>query len=134
MDADGNGIVEKSEFTAMFDKRFAEIDTNNDGISLDEYKAKSDADRAARDARRDERRAEKSESRAERDAERLQKRFDGLDVDNDGSVSADEYKAAGERMFDRMDRNDDGILNDRRDRSDRGERGNRRGNRNQKTK
>ncbi|MBT5186507.1 MAG: hypothetical protein HOH19_13020 [Kordiimonadaceae bacterium] len=134
MDTDGNGTIEKSEFAAMFDKRFAETDANNDGISLDEYKAKSEADRAARNARRAERRAENSERDAERDAERLQKRFDGLDADNDGKVSADEYKAAGERMFDRMDRNNDGILNDRRDRGDRGNRrGNRRGSNDQKT-
>lgn len=114
MDTDKNGTIEKSEFAAMFDRRYAETDQNNDGISFDEYKAKSDADRAARNARREERRSENAEGNAEKRAERLQKRFEGLDADNDGSVTAEEYKAAGERMFDRMDRNSDGILNDRR--------------------
>lgn len=137
MDTDGNGTVEKSEFSAMLDKRYAETDTDGGGITLEEYQAKQDADRAARDARREEGRAERDERRAEkkaeratrseerdaerasRDAERTKKRFESMDADGDGRVSADEYKAAGDQMFDRMDRNDDGILNDR------GERGRR---------
>lgn len=137
MDTDGNGTVEKSEFKAMFEKRFAETDKDGGGISFDEYKAKSIADRAEREARRAENRAEreakKEEKRAERaknkgerdakrverDAERMQKRFESLDADGNGSVSSEEYNAAGDKMFDRMDRNGDGILNDRRDRGPR---------------
>ncbi|MDG1707759.1 MAG: hypothetical protein P8H03_03310, partial [Emcibacteraceae bacterium] len=106
MDTDGNGTVEKSEFIAMFDKRYAETDSNGNGISIEEYKARSDADRAERAERRSERRAEKksekeekraerSEERAEKDAKRLQERFDRLDENSDGTVTADEYKAAG---------------------------------------
>lgn len=143
MDTDGNGTVEKSEFVAMYEKRFGETDTDGGGISLDEYKAKVVADRAERDARRAERReeraAEKEEKRAareenkeerdakraERDAKRTQERFESLDADGNGSVSAEEYQAAGDKMFDRMDRDGDGILNDRRGRG-RGD-GNRRG-------
>ncbi|MBT5072495.1 MAG: hypothetical protein HOJ34_11510 [Kordiimonadaceae bacterium] len=130
MDTDGNGTVEKSEFSAMFDKRFAETDTNGGGITLEEYLAKQAADRAARDERREaqrdereERRAEQSEERAARDAERTKKRFDSMDADGNGSISADEYNAVGERMFDRMDRDSDGILNDRRGRGERSRRG-----------
>ncbi len=126
MDTDGNGTVEKSEFAAMIDKRFAETDKNNDGISMDEYQARIDADRAAREARRSERRAERETQRAEnaderaaKRAERTKARFDGMDADNNGMISAEEYKASGERMFDRMDRNNDGILNDRRGRGNR---------------
>lgn len=139
MDTDGNGTVEKSEFTAMLDKRFAETDTDGGGITMDEYQAKSDADRAARDERRAEKRAEKAEKRAEkkemraerseerskeRDEKmntRLKERFDGMDENGDGTVSAEEYKAAGDKMFDRMDRDNDGILNDRRGRNHRGD-------------
>ncbi|MDG1438118.1 MAG: EF-hand domain-containing protein, partial [Emcibacteraceae bacterium] len=127
MDTDGNGTVEKSEFAAMFDKRFAETDSNGNGISLDEYEAKSDADRAKRAERRaekkaekEEKRAERSKERAEKDAERLKERFSRLDENGDGTVSAEEYKAAGEKMFDRMDRDGDGILNDRRGRKGQG--------------
>jgi len=134
MDTDGNGTVEKSEFTAMFEKRFAETDTNNDGITFEEYQAKAEADRAAWQERRAERRAEreakKEERSAEREAkmaERLQERFNRLDENEDGTVIAEEYAAAGDKMFDRMDRNDDGILNDRRDRGERGRRGGRDG-------
>jgi Ca2+-binding EF-hand superfamily protein len=130
MDTDGNGTVEKSEFAAMYNKRFAETDGNGNGISLDEYKAKSDADRAERraekSAKKDEKRAERSKERAEKDAERLKERFGRLDENGDGTVTAEEYKAAGEKMFDRMDRDDDGILNDRRGRRGDKDRGDRR--------
>lgn len=120
LDTDGNGTVEKSEFTTMFDKRYTETDTNGGGITFEEYEAKLVADRAEREARREERREGNAEQRAERNAERTKKRFERLDANSDGTVSADEYKTAGENMFDRMDRNDDGILNDRRGRGERG--------------
>lgn len=130
MDADGNGSVEKSEFMAMFDKRFSETDTDNNGITFEEYQAKSEADRlerramhderrAERDAKRDEKRAEKSLEREAKAAEHLKSRFDRLDTDGNGTVTAEEYKAVGEKMFERMDRDKDGILNDRRGRGDR---------------
>lgn len=136
IDTDGNGTIEKSEFAAMYDKRYGETDTNGDGISLDEYKVKLQADREERNARREEmraqRKAEKEENREERaanrderNAERTEKRFASMDADGNGTVSAEEYKAAGDKMFDRMDRDDDGILNDRR--RGRGDRGGRRG-------
>lgn len=130
MDTDGNGTIEKSEFVAMYEKRFAETDTNGNGISLEEYSAKAEADRAARAERREARRAERAAekeansegraaARAERNAERTKARFDRMDTNGDGTISEDEYKTAGDSMFDRMDRNDDGILNDRRERGER---------------
>lgn len=132
MDTNENGTVEKSEFDAMMDKRFAETDTNGGGITLEEYQAKSAADaeawRERREARRqekDEKRAEREAERSERMAERLKSRFDRLDANEDGTVTAEEYKAATDKMFERMDRDGDGILNDRPRRSDR--RGGRRG-------
>lgn len=136
VDTDGNGTVEKSEFVAMYEKRFAETDTNGGGISLEEYTARVQADREERNARREARRAERAAEReenreerearrAERNAERTKSRFDRIDADGNGSISAEEYSAAGSSMFDRMDRNDDGILNDRRSRSERRGRGGR---------
>ena len=139
MDTDGNGTVEKAEFIAMFEKRFSETDTDNNGITFEEYTAKAETDRAAWQARRAERRAEREAKRAEKEAtkeersaereakmaERLQERFSRLDEKSDGTVTAAEYAAAGDKMFDRMDRNDDGILNHRRGRGERGRRGGR---------
>ncbi|MCC3860647.1 EF-hand domain-containing protein [Pseudemcibacter aquimaris] len=120
MDTNENGTVEKSEFDAMMDKRFAETDANGGGITLEEYQAKAEADAAkwqeAREARRkekEEKRAEKTEERSERMAERMKSRFERLDENGDGVVTAEEYKAAGDKMFERMDRDGDGILNDR---------------------
>ncbi len=133
-DMDKNGTIEKSEFEAMYNKRYAETDQNGDGITFEEYESKVAADREAWRERRDEmraqRQAEKEENRearaaerAERNAERTKRRFESLDADGNGTVSEEEYKMAGEKMFDRMDRNNDGILNDRRDRGDRRGRG-----------
>ncbi|MCP5382225.1 MAG: hypothetical protein H6912_07630 [Kordiimonadaceae bacterium] len=119
MDTNKNGTVEKSEFSAMLEKRFTETDKNGGGITLDEYKAKANADREAMMAKRKEMAEDRKEEREKRAEERLQKRFESMDADKNGTVSAEEYKAAGEKMFDRMDRNGDGILNDRRGRGDR---------------
>ena len=123
MDTNKNGTVEKSEFEASLAARFAETDKNGDGITIEEYQAKRDADMAARAERRAERKAEKESSRAEktderaaRNAERTKKRFESMDANSDGKISSDEYKASGEKMFERMDRDGDGILNDRRGR------------------
>lgn len=134
MDTDGNGNVEKAEFVAMFEKRFSETDTDNNGITFEEYSAKAEVDRAAWKARRAERRTEREATREERSAEReakmaerLQERFSRLDENRDGTVTAAEYAAAGDKMFDRMDRNDDGVLNDRRGRGEPSRRGGRDG-------
>ena len=122
MDKDGNSTVEKSEFAAMLNKGYGETDTNGGGISLEEYQAKQHADRAARSERRDADRAERherrSERKAEREAERTKRRFESIDADGNGTISAEEYNAADDRMFERMDRDGDGILNDRRGRGE----------------
>ena len=123
VDTDGNGTIEKSEFEAMLDQRYSATDTNGDGITLEEYEAKIAADREAWRAKREEMRAQReAEREAKREemetkrAERTKKRFESMDADGNGTISAEEYKMAGDKMFDRMDRNDDGILNDRRGR------------------
>ena len=89
------------------------------GIFLSITAAIAEKEKAEKEANSEERAA----ARAERNAERTKKRFENLDADGNGSVSAEEYKMAGEKMFDRMDRNDDGILNDRRGRGERRGRG-----------
>ena len=47
MDTDGNGTLEKAEFLAIFEKRFSETHTDNNGITFDEYTAKAEANLAA---------------------------------------------------------------------------------------
>lgn len=122
MDKDQNGTVDKAEFDAALAARFAATDKNNDGITMEEYEAKATADRAEREARRAERQAENADRNAEKMAERMKKRFESMDANSDGKISSDEYKASTDKMFERMDRNGDGILNDRRGPGNRGQR------------
>ena len=65
MDTDGNGTIEKSEFEAMLNKRFADTDTNNDGITFEEYNTKAEADRAARAAKRSEMKEKRAQKKTE---------------------------------------------------------------------
>ncbi len=45
-----------------------------------------------------------------RPGERLERLFDVADADNDGGVSAAEWTAIRDTMFDRLDANDDGVI------------------------
>ena len=51
IDTNGNGTVEKSEFSAMHDQRFATMDLDANGISFDEFKAKEMADKSRANTR-----------------------------------------------------------------------------------
>ena len=89
MDTDGDGAVSRAEAAAFRAAHAAEADADNDGfVTFEEM-------RAWREARRE---------------QRARDRFARMDTDGDGRVSVQEIAAAGERRFDRMDRNDDGVL------------------------
>lgn len=130
LDANGDGAVTTDEINAAMqaraDARFAEMDTDGDGaLSAEELVAQADADRAARMAERIAGHIEKadtngdgllqpdevgarSEDRSGPGAERMFERFD---ADDNGSLSAEEFAQALERMAERGDRGD----RDRRD-------------------
>lgn len=96
-DADKDGVVTKAEAKSFGEDRFGKIDADGDGKVT---AAEMEADMMAR--------------LKERVAERMKR----ADTDGDGVISADEAAAMQQRMFARMDRNDDGVLSsaDRRDR------------------
>ena len=96
-------------------KRLAQADSNHDGrISLQEFR---DA-RAARfekiDRNHDGYFTDDDLPRFLRNNSRMNQRMQAMekmaDTDKDGRISRDEYMAAGEKMFSRLDRNGDGFI------------------------
>ena len=90
LDANGDGTISREEAKAPQKERFAAIDTNNDGgISFEELEAE----------------------RERRQAERRSARFAHRDVDGDGKLSLDEFTPGrADRRFDLLDTDDDGLI------------------------
>ena len=99
IDTNGNGTVEKSEFSAMHDQRFATMDLDANGISFDEFKAKVMADKS------------KVRTRT------IQRNFNSYDSDSNGTISATEYTVAGSKRFDSMNQRNNRMKSNKRGRS-----------------
>jgi Ca2+-binding EF-hand superfamily protein len=101
-DLDGDGIASMEEFQKERERRFASTDVNHDGgISRDEYV--------------DEFRARLTFSKPDaetvtRQIEQTHVRFDVLDTNHNGAVSAAEFYHSGWGMFDEHDYNRDGAV------------------------
>ncbi|MDG2525622.1 EF-hand domain-containing protein [Stenotrophomonas sp. HITSZ_GD] len=102
-DLDGDGKVDAAEFEKFRRARFAETDTNGDGVlSRDEYVGEF------------ERRLKHAQGQTNaRQMKQADVRFNVLDKDKDGKMTWDEYAASGERLFKRADRNGDGVVDAR---------------------
>lgn len=106
LDANADGSITLAEVeaarTAGAGERFAATDTNGDGaLSADELIAAA------------------GEAREGRMAERVATRIERADTNGDGVLQADEIQSRGEgrgpnveRMFDRVDANDDGAISE----------------------
>jgi Ca2+-binding EF-hand superfamily protein len=96
MDADGSGEITVEDLDAMRANRFAEFDTDGDGlVSEAEFIAHAEA----------------------RAAERAAEMFARLDADGDGTLSRDALEsrmggAPGERMLSRLDTDDSGGVSE----------------------
>jgi hypothetical protein len=89
MDANQDGMVSKAEAEAWRANRQIGLDADGNGVISFE------------------------ESRAHRRAMaevRARERFQRLDTDGDGQVSLTEFNARGTAMFDRFDKNADGVI------------------------
>lgn len=118
LDADGNGEISAEEFATYKSNAIAAIDTNGDGfLSMEELaamRAEGEADRAAK-------RFEKMVERIDADGDELISLEEfasmggkrggsdgglprGLDADESGGVSEEEFAAAQEKMAERGER------------------------------
>ena len=89
LDENGDGLVTADEMDAKRAALFDNADANGDGaLSEDEM-------RAYHKAKREERRAKHNP-----------------DTNGDGVVDRNEYQAAADKRFDRMDKNGDGVLSE----------------------
>lgn len=104
VDANQDGNITKEEIAAhkaaKKAEKFAAADTNGDNlVTFAEFDAYAEAEKARREA------------------ERRQRRFERMDADGDGFVTAEEMESVegrrgkrGDRMFDRIDTDGDGVL------------------------
>jgi Ca2+-binding EF-hand superfamily protein len=104
LDTNKDGVIDRTEFMAARDDKFASMDGDGDG-------AITEAELEAAIARfHDEHGTDSGGKHRGPD-------FGRLDADGDGAVTRTEFDDAAERMFARFDRNGDGVLSpeDRKD-------------------
>ena len=102
IDADGDGLVQEAELAAWRETVFLTMDADgDDALAREEYMAVQlgrGADPEVRGPRYDEMQAAKAAE------------FDVMDDDGDGSVPRDAFIAYAVEQFDEADANDDGAL------------------------
>lgn len=105
---------------------FDSYDANNDeSVSIAEYRAVRNEGYDVRDANKDgnvlaDEYVAEYEARLEKDLAEMRDhqikqayvRFGVLDKDKNGVISREEFQASGKRMFDRLDTNKDGVVNE----------------------
>lgn len=120
LDANGDGFVSKDEYDAQraerAEKRAERRDLNSDG-TVDEadrvlMKEKREARKAEREARRAEREASGAAGPNKRGGKDGKRRMRGPnpDANGDGVVTRAEYETSTLAMFERLDKNADGVL------------------------
>ncbi|MGP4692685.1 EF-hand domain-containing protein [Agrobacterium cavarae] len=134
-DTNKDGKITKEEFNARQEALFTEIDADKDGSitpkEMRDYrrakmeawreanprpeKAAAEADqKKAESDKKDGEREKRREAREERKGKDRKGKTGGMfasaDTDGNGQLSKPEFMAAGEKIFTRLDRNNDGVI------------------------
>lgn len=120
LDVNGDGRLDEADRTARQQARFDRMDTNSDGqLSFEEFTARPER------AQRGEQRAERANWRGRRGGGMHMMRMAGAKAD--GPVTKADFVAAALARFDRMDANGDGTVTAEERRAARPQRANRQG-------
>lgn len=130
LDADGDGKVTLEEMKDAATKRLAERGKDGDKAERhvkfsEKYFEKLDADGDGAVTLEEMQAVKKKKHHGERADKKDGKRgdyFSRLDADGDGNVTKDEFLAGADKMFEKLDRNSDGKLEQGEGHKDRGER------------
>lgn len=99
---DTDGQVSLAEFMAEREKGYNRRDADGDGaVHEEEYVSEYEA-----------RLEQELKDRHDRQIKQAYVRFDVLDTDKDDNITLTEFNASGSRMFEDLDTNGDGIVND----------------------
>jgi EF hand len=98
LDGNGDGAIERDEFTGRHEAMIDFLDTNEDGSVTREEFINAPHPMPADGVR------------FQQGLERRAARFNQLDRDHDGELTAEEFRASGEQAFKFHDLNDDGKL------------------------
>lgn len=110
-DLNGDGKVSLAEFTLGRQVEFVRIDFNADGLVNEaEYLGEFEGRLMQRISKTAD--AEKRREELQRQMRQAKVRFGVLDTDKNGSISLEEFQAAGMRMFKLHDRNEDGVVDE----------------------
>jgi len=106
-DKNGDGFVSKEEFAAGRDTLFAKLDANGDRV-IDQ--AELDKAREAWHQRAGKPAPTDGSTQIQAHSKEHRGFMQRMDTDGDGKITAQEFAAAGDQTFARLDRNADGKL------------------------
>lgn len=118
LDTNGDGGISLEEVKAHQTELFSKVDADaNNSLTEEEFGMIREIRKAERDANKPEG-EETAMADSDKDGKRKGKRggmrgpnFERIDADSSGTVTLEEFTSIADKMFERFDRNDDGLIN-----------------------